>query len=198
MIDQQLITLSSKQALTSIEQRQSTQINAVFTVSDVLTVPASTKLKNYLSTVTDNMWTTVDGQEKLNRRKLTWESDSIIEELHNAFNDITPAISQINNSPLNFLGLQIWKDWDGYYINLHKDNSNIDASLQIYLFDNNKKLGTTFVNKDHTIEIPYIHNSGYLMFTKKIGDTKHGTTHLTPPGVIRYSLYLVWSKTTKL
>lgn len=198
MIDQQLINLSGQQALVAIEQRQPTQIDALFTVNNFLTTAAATKLKNYLSTVKESAWTRVDGQEKLNRKKISWESDSIIEELHNAFNDITPAISQINNTPLDFLGVQIWKDWEGYYIKPHQDNSIIDVSLQIYLFDNNAKLGTTFVNQDCTVDIPYIHNSGYLMFTKNIGNTQHGTTNLTPPGVTRYSLYLVWSRTIKI
>jgi hypothetical protein len=198
MIDQQFINLSSQQALVAIEQRRPTQIDALFTVKNFLTPAAATKLKNYLSTVKESVWTQVAGQEKLNRKKLAWESNSIIEELHSAFNDITPAISQINNTPLNFLGVQIWKDWEGYYIQPHQDNSIIDVGLQIYLFDNNAKLGTTFVNQDHTVEIPYIHNSGYLMFTKNIGATQHGTTNLTPPGVIRYSLYLIWGRTIKI
>jgi hypothetical protein len=197
VIDNQLIDLISQQTLQSIEQRQPTVFDGLYTVNNFLPESAVVKLKNYLPTSNESLWSPVTGQEKVNRLKLTWETDTIVEEIHEACNRLTPAVGKLSNLPLNFIGLQIWKDWDGYRITSHRDNSIIDVGLQIYLFDNDSKLGTTFSEGDCTIDIPYIHNSGYMLVANNNNPT-HRTTRDTPIGVTRYSLYLVWSKTTKL
>jgi hypothetical protein len=197
VIDNQLIDSISQQTLQSIEQRRPTVFDGLYTVNNFLPESAVVKLKNYLPTSNESLWSPVAGQEKVNRLKLTWETDTIVEEIHEACNRLTPAVGKLASLPLNFIGLQIWKDWDGYRITPHRDNSIIDVSLQIYLFDNDSKLGTTFSEGDCTIDIPYIHNSGYMLVANNNNPT-HRTTQDTPIGVTRYSLYLVWSKTTKL
>jgi hypothetical protein len=198
MIDNQFIESVARQASHSIEQRQLTKFNCLYTITDFLTNTAVSKLKNYLPNTTEDQWSNVANQEQLNRRKLTWDSDTVIEELHEACNLLTLTICKIADTPLNFLGLQVWKDWDGYKLGPHQDNPIIDASLQIYLFDNSSNLGTTFSNDNIKIEIPYVNNSGYLLTSSNIGNIKHYTTSTTPIGVTRYSLYLIWSRTTKL
>jgi hypothetical protein len=198
MIDNQLIEQINQQACRSIKQRQPTVFNCLYTINNFLTDDAVIKLKEYLPTSLDSLWTPVAGQEQFNRKKLTWDSDTIIEELHNACNLLTPTISLISETSLNFLGMQIWKDGDGYSATPHQDDPIIDVSLQLYLFDNDPSLGTTFGNSKNKIEIPYIHNSGYLIFVDGVNDIIHYTTSKTPPGATRYSLYLVWSRTVKL
>jgi hypothetical protein len=198
MIDNQFIESVAQQAIRSIEQRQSTEFDCLYTIKNFLIDQAISKLKNYLPATTDQQWTTVANQEHCNRRKLTWDSDTVIEELHLACDLLTPTISKIAGTSLNFLGLQIWKDWSGYLITPHQDNPIIDASMQLYLFDNSPNLGTTFSDDITKIEIPYVNNSGYLFFSKNVGNIKHSTTNITPANATRYSLYLVWSRTTKL
>jgi hypothetical protein len=82
----------------------------------------------------------------------------------------------------------------GYEITEHKDNPNIDISMQIYLFDCPEKYGTTFIVNEESIDIPFKHNTGYLLNQQEYNDRLiHWSTNKLAGSLPRYSLYLRWS-----
>jgi hypothetical protein len=163
----------------------------VYTINNGLTPQALDNLRTYIATASS--WSIVDGQNDLNRRKITWDPDTIIEELHIAFENLTPLINGIfTGKEKHFDGIQLWKDEAGYFIGYHTDNSNIAVSMQWYLFDNVPvDCGTTFVGDTEEVIVPYVANTGYL--AADTSQITHKTTNSTPPGIIRYSLYAVWT-----
>jgi len=193
MIDNQLIDNQTKHFLKAWNNKKEIIPN-LYAVDNVLTDPASIKLRKYISTATS--WETVINQERLPRRKISWEADSIIEELHTAFDNITPMVNKsFNDVEKYFLGLQIWEDRGGYKLDYHSDNPVIDIAMQAYLYDCPEQCGTTFNVDDYTIDLPFLHNTGYLLCNNK--KMLHKTTHTVPPNVKRYSLYAIWSSRRK-
>jgi hypothetical protein len=198
MIDSQLIEQSSQSIQCAIDLRQATEFDSVYRVKDVLDPAMIDKLKSYIDTVDPHRWQTVPGQEHNNRRAIVWQADTVIEELHEAFARATPAINVLFGSQtLNFIGIQLWTDGEGYDTGLHQDNETIDVSCQVYLFDQDPALGTKFVRGDQQVTIPYINNTGYLMLNNRDSTLLHGTSLATPAGVTRYSTYAVWSRSVK-
>jgi len=194
MIDQELIAQQTFSIQSSIKSRVSTPITGLWQCRDVLTATAIDKLKDYIHTADDSVWQTVDRQENLARRKIAWHADTVIEELHSAFDANTDLVNLLwPERKKRFLGLQLWKDWQGYELAWHVDNDLIDISMQIYLFDLDPGLGTTFRTQQTTVDVPYQHNTGYL--AENSADLFHRTTRTTPPNTTRYSLYAVWSHT---
>jgi hypothetical protein len=198
MIDSQLIEQCSQQARTAVIQRQITEFDSVWVVQQVLTDQMIEKIRHYIQTVSADQWSLVPGQERSNRRAIVWQADTVIEELHEVFARITPEINDMFGSDtLNFIGIQLWTDGVGYDTGLHQDNETIDVSCQVYLFDNDPALGTSFVHGDQRVDIPYINNTGYLMINNRDQHLLHGTSRATPAGVERYSIYSVWSLSPK-
>lgn len=194
MIDQDLIAQQTFSIQSSIKSRVGTPITGLWQCNDVLTATAIEKLKQYIQTADDSAWQTVDRQEDLARRKIAWHADTVIEELHTAFDANTDLVNLLwPERKKRFLGLQLWKDWQGYELAWHVDNDLIDISMQIYLFDLDPGLGTTFRTEENTVDIPYQHNTGYLAVNS--ADLFHRTTRTTPANTVRYSLYAVWSHT---
>ncbi len=192
MIDQELIVQETLNIQSSIKSRSTTAITGLWTCCDVLSQTSIDKLKSFIDRTQPDEWQTVDRQETLNRRKIAWQSDTVVEEIHTAFEANTDLINLLfPERQKRFLGLQLWKDWSGYALAWHADNDLIDVSMQIYLFDNDEKLGTTFAENGQTVVIPYRNNSGYL--AKNTKSLLHKTSQVTPADVTRYSLYAVWS-----
>ncbi len=193
MIDQELILQETFKIQQSIKTRKTTHIPGLFVCQDLLNQLALEKLQHYITNSDPKAWATVDRQENLNRRKIAWQADTIIEELHTAFDANTDILNLLfPETKKRFLGLQIWKDWSGYSLDWHADNDLIDMSLQIYLYHNDDSLGTTFSCDNQVVVVPYQHNTGYLAKnTKKL---LHKTTRSTPNHVTRYSLYAVWTQ----
>lgn len=198
MIDNDLIDQCSAVSIQAVTNPVPTKFECVYVVNNVLHVDMIHKLYNYIKTVDPLKWHAVTGQEHNNRQSIVWDADTVIEELHETFSRTTSQINQLfDSADLNFIGVQLWCDQQGYYTGLHQDNIDIDVSCQIYLFDNNPVLGTTFVRDEHTVEIPYKNNSGYLMINNQDSKLYHTTSCTTPAGVTRYSVYAVWSRTAK-
>jgi hypothetical protein len=198
MIDSRLIQQCSESIQCAIDLRQATEFDSVYRVKNVLDPDMIIKLKNYIDSVSSDRWQTVPGQEHNNRRAIVWQADTVIEELHEAFARATSAINVLFGSQsLNFIGIQLWTDGEGYDTGLHQDNETIDVSCQVYLFDQDPSLGTSFVRGDQRVAIPYINNTGYLMINNRDSRLLHGTSQATPAGVTRYSAYAVWSRSGK-
>jgi|LakMenE18May11ns_1017448.scaffolds.fasta_scaffold9772491_2 hypothetical protein len=166
----------------------------LFFLNDFLYPPLMNKLVNFLIT-TDIDWQVEIYQEQLNRLKLNWIPDSVIEEVHIVLENLTSELNQKFNRNNKFLGVTIWKDQEGYTIEKHnKDNSVIDIALQLYLSENLVDLGTKFEYKDEIIQVNYRKNHGYLY------DNSQGVPHYmsipVPKEHIRYSLYAMWSNIT--
>lgn len=198
MIDTELIQVSSLQAQQSFAKAESTIFDQVFIVKDVLTDSAVTKLKEYIVTIDHSKWHKVPGQEHNNRKSITWDADTIMEELHEVFNSLTEIVNQkFAKQPVNFLGLQLWVDGHGYNTGYHSDDPIIDVSCQLYLFDNEAHYGTTFKKNKDSVVVSYYSKSGYIMINNVDPELLHSTTTPTPQEVTRYSLYAVWSRMPK-
>lgn len=198
MIDQQLIQESSTMAQQAVENAKPTKFSCVWLIENLLPDSAITKLEQYVTTVDQTKWATVPGQEHNNRQAIIWDADTVIEELHEVFNSLTHTINcKFAREPVNFIGLQLWVDGQGYTTGFHSDNATIDIACQIYLFENNKPYGTTFRNRRDSIVVPYHNNCGYLMINNVDPALLHSTTMTTPKNVTRHSLYAVWSRTAK-
>jgi hypothetical protein len=194
MIDEQLIAQETLNLTTSVLSKQFTLAPGLFLLKNVFSQSALDKLKIFLDNLPEDKWEVVEGVRNKSRRKFRWESDSIVEELHTAFENITPIIDNLVVEPtVRFLGMHIWRDTAGYNIDYHTDNPVIVMSAQVYLFDlTPPACGTTFDFDGQHIEIPYIHNSGYLYNnTIKI---PHKSSKITPKDAVRYSIYAVWSR----
>lgn len=197
MIDCNLIEQCKASIVHALQQRQTTQFGCVFQIDSVLSDSMIHKLKQYVHTVSADKWSAVPGQEHNNRRAIVWDPDTVIEELHESFAGATAEVDAFFHQPLNFLGIQLWTDGHGYHTGLHQDNKTIDVSCQIYLFDNDPQLGTTFQRHSDTVVVPYKNNSGYLMINNRDTELYHTSSCKTPPGITRYSIYAVWSLTPK-
>lgn len=194
MIDQHLIQSATEHAIQAIDN--STAVSPNFRlIENFLCSELELKLDNFIKTVDDSNWAPVPLQEKLPRRSINWIPDTVIEELHIVADNLTSRINQtFNTVDLKLQAIQLWQDSVGYYLPIHKDNPVIDVSLQVYLFDSPESVGTTIKLDTGTIDLPFKHNTGYLMFKESYEQRiPHGTTSVVPKGILRHSLYVTWS-----
>lgn len=197
MIDLILIDKNTSHVKDCIVNRQPTTSSYLFILRNVLQEKILHKLRKYLDTVDDSKWQTVPGQERLPRRSISWDSDTVVEELHEIFQSLTPTINTLfPDIPKNFWGISIWKDQPGYEIDWHTDNPDIDVAMQIYVF-NNLGSGTIFRLSDNDIVVPSASNTGYLVCHTEDNKIPHRSESIIPDGVVRYSLYAVWSRFPK-
>lgn len=194
MLDQSLISSATKHATNSLNV--STPLIRNFrTLDNFLSTALVDKLQEYINNVDDTAWQPVPLQTALPRKSINWQADTVIEELHIITDNLTNYVNQLfNTSGLKLQAIQLWKDSEGYFLTPHKDNPVIDISLQIYLFDSPSNLGTSFLLDGKVIDIPFKHNTGYILFKESYDlRLKHWTTATVPVGVNRYSLYVTWS-----
>lgn len=197
MLDYQLIQNNSEIAAQALNSLWPTPTPDLWHIQKFCSEDAWTKLKQYIHSVDESAWQPVPWQENRPRHKITWEMDSIIEELHEVCDNNTQLISQKFDMPLHFHGIQIWRDSEGYLIEEHTDNPVIDVAVQIYLFDAPSECGTTFfVTAGDTITyvIPHYHNTGYVSVNHSV---PHCSTRAVPAGLLRYSFYAHWSRLPK-
>lgn len=154
------------------------------------------KIQQFILQSDTKDWTSVEGQTSPARVALRWQSDTVLEELHQIGQNITEQINTVFGlEGKKFQGLQIWRDTEGYEIKPHVDNPKIDISLQIYLFDCPEKFGTSFIIKGKTVDVPFINNTGYITYKNKLQDRLfHWTTNRLESGLTRYSLYFTWGQ----
>lgn len=197
MIDQVLIDRNIDSLLSSIEHRTAVSSPYLFSISNIFDMTMIEKLKTYLDTCPSHLWTTVENQEMRARKKITWHTDTVIEELHNVFDSSTETINAIfDTSNKFFWGISIWKDSPGYYIDWHTDNSDIDIAIQVYLYTD-VGLGTVFKINQDEVTVPSVHNSAYLICHGDHNKLLHRSESTVPVGCERYSLYAVWSRFPK-
>ena len=201
MIDQLLIERNI-QRMTDCWHQAKVMRQSLYLIKNVFTEAALEKLKAYVDNP-ERVWTQVEMQEHLPRGKITWDADTIIEELHLMCQGLDPLISKFSGLDLNFHGIQIWRDTEGYNILPHRDRSQIDIAMQVYLFDAPSKCGTTFefegddfTNQTVNFQVPHEHNCGYINFNSRLNVLHYSTTPV-PAGVLRYSLYAHWSRDVK-
>jgi len=82
------------------------------------------------------------------------------------------ALSKLADCALEFYGVDLWQDQQGYKIDPHQDYMDQDrfCHVQIYITDHTDlALGTAFYSTaeahEPLFQIPYRHNSGYFMAT---------------------------------
>jgi hypothetical protein len=185
-----LIKKSTEYSLDKLKNITKSNCPDLFILDDFLYPPLMDKLVDFLTT-TDIDWQVY--QEHVNRLKLNWIPNSVVEEVHIVLENLTSELNQKFNRNNKFFGVAIWKDQEGYTIEKHnKDNSIIDIALQLYLSENLVDLGTKFEYKDEIIQINYRKNHGYLYDNSHQGVPHYMTTPV-PKEHIRYSLYAIWS-----
>jgi len=193
MIDQNLITQTTEQMTASISN--STQVNdQLYLLNNVFPEELLKKLRKTIEQTDD--WAPLEHQEWLNRSVLHWVPDSAVEELHMASDNLTDMVNNFFNINVEFQCLQIWRDQHLYDLNTHQDNPVIDVALQVYLWDCPEGYGTTFYtdNKQNVVDIPFKHNTGYLLWKKSNEERIPHRTSQVFKGDSRYSLYLTWSR----
>ena len=199
MIDQQLIEQTANSIIQSLNNKKSVN-NSLYILENVLPESACEKLWDYIQ-ITDKWQSIEDGFYQQNRKKIVWDSDTIIEELHHAFEQVTAKINDTFKSEQiqNYIGIALWEDSENYSIDWHTDNPILSSAIQIYLFDTcPEECGTTFKIKDKDVALPFVHNTAYLADHIIENKLLHKTTKSTPLGIKRYSLYVSWSFEEKL
>lgn len=200
MIDNNLIQLTTKTIAHSLHQKKEIN-NSLFVLTDVLPKLTSEKLKNYVLSVDQSKWQSFEEDYyQKHRQKITWDSDTIIEELHCAFENVTNEINSIfpKQQQHNFIGISLWKDTAGYESKWHTDNELLSCALQLYLFDAPEKFGTTFDLIDYQYKLPFVHNTAYLADQSVRPMLLHRASETVPKNLNRYSLYVSWSFSQKL
>lgn len=201
MIDQHLIDHNIQHATRAIQAARATPSPWVWHVENVFSQDLVDKLQAYLvDQHNDIAWQSVAGQEHLNRRKISWVADTVIEEMHMICDALTHMVAdKFCADSKNFLGISVWKDWKDYTMKLHTDNPVIDVSMQLYLFDSAPpQAGTIFMIDHQPYLIPYVSNSGYICVLPQHDPAVfHMPATVTAADHVRYSLYSVWSKTAK-
>ena len=125
----------------------------------------------------------------LYRLQLTWESNTIIEEAHIIFEQLTNLVENFASRKLQFNGLCIWKDFENYAIPTHSDNPKIEVALQIYL-KGPCASGTEFMINDTAFKLDFIANNGYIM--DNCSRLLHKMTRPLKKDEIRYTVYASW------
>ena len=196
MIDQQLIDRSTDVAKLSLTTCKSTASSDLHLLNDFLDKELVAKLKQYLNQDSNDKWYL---GELFDRDGLAWDADTVIEELHMVFDNLTTVISeQFFDRPLNFIGTHIWRDRSPFSQKWHSDNPMINVAIQLYLFDEApSECGTSFMINGIELAVPYIHNSGYILTTHTPPGIIHKPSIVLPPGAIRHSIYGIWSLAKK-
>lgn len=188
MLDTQQIEISTEHTLTVLKHIQ--KIDGVHLVTDFFDQALLDKLLEYCQTT--SQWQPVYNLEQKEiqcRKKVSWETDTVVEVVHVVLQNVTPQLESIFNKQLKFNGLDLWKDTEGYAIKKHTDNPMFNASIQIYIY-NLPNLSTVFEhNGIHATDTNP--GSGY------IADNTVGVPHwlngVVPADFSRYSLHASWT-----
>lgn len=200
MIDNQLISDTANSIKHSLLNKQQKH-ESLFLLTKILPKSTSEKLKLYILNQSNSVWIdTADDFYTRNRQKIDWHSDTVIEELHCAFEQATDAVNQTfpKAQQHNFIGISLWKDSEGYSMPWHTDNPILSSAIQIYLFDCPDEYGTVFQIDHSKLTIPFEHNTGYLVDHSIEPKLLHRPAKTLPAGISRYSLYASWSFSEKL
>jgi hypothetical protein len=130
--------------------------------------------------------------EETPRYKLEWDPESVVEEVHEVCNLITPMLQELYTCPeIIFNGITLWRDHPGYNMSWHTDNPSIHMTMQIYLFGSTDCPGTEFKTESGSITAPFVSNTGYFI-DQRTTRPVHRVTHTVPENQMRYSLFAIW------
>jgi len=188
MLDIQQIKISTQHTLAVLKHIHS--IDGVQLVTDFFDQALLDKLLEYCQTT--SQWQPVYDLEQKEidcRKKITWETDTVVEVAHTVLQNITPQLEKTFNKQLKFNGLDLWKDTEGYFIKRHTDNPAFNASIQIYI-NNLPHLVTVFEhNGIHTTDP----NSGSGYIADNTVGVPHWLNGVVPADFSRYSLHATWT-----
>jgi hypothetical protein len=195
MIEQTIIRDATSNLLGALESRH--QITPDLSVlSSVFPRSVITKINDYILNTPNKPWqleTTEHGVEMdVPRHKISWHSDTVVEELHCAVENITPQVQAILEKPVKFHGIVLWQDHKNYLCDWHSDNPILMATMQIYLAGSTENPGTMFKLNDrehHTC--PFVPNTGYLL-NQTQNRLLHRSVEKVPANISRYSLFGMW------
>lgn len=199
MIDQDLIDRNSRSLDLALANAK--KINDVLhLINDAFESELFTKFNHYIENNKDSdLWipeTDTYGKPMATvpRYKLSWQAESVIEELHEICQSQTMNIQKMFAKKIgDFRGIVIWRDHEGYSLDWHTDNPVIGTSLQVYMSGSADNPGTEFANKDSTCLVPFAVNSGYVVDQSSNNRPRHRVSGVVPPGSIRYSLFAMWN-----
>mgnify|MGYP006090025467 CR=1 FL=1 len=189
MIDYDLVDSNVAHCLIQLEKKTTTGIDNLYCLCNFFTTDLIKKLLSYAESAQN--WQKVELQENKNRLAVTWDPDTVVEECHMIFNQLSDYLNHEFKKKCQLTGIQLWKDLPGYHISSHVDNNRVIYSMQIYLSTGVDQLGTCFYDNNVTVEIPYQINSGYVT---DAGQTiSHGLPRQVSADHVRYSIYAVWA-----
>jgi len=126
------------------------------------------------------------------RHKIEWDPESVVEEVHEVCNSVTPLLQEQYTCPdIVFDGITLWRDQPGYNISWHTDNPVIHLTMQIYLSGSSVCPGTEFKTQSGSVTASFVPNTGYFI-DQRITRPTHRTAHAVPENQIRYSLFAIW------
>lgn len=197
MIDQNLIDQNINTLVDAVKHSKSVT-DQLKLVENVFDQSLMVKLEEYFTAnYNSDLWTsetTAYGvpMDNIPRFKLAWDPESVIEELHEVCQALTPLVQDIYpDATRKFDGIVIWRDHAGYDLAWHTDNPVIEVSLQIYLSGSARNPGTEFKTGESTLTLPFIPNTGYIV--NHCGKRPvHRVAHPVPEGEVRYSLFALW------
>jgi len=125
-------------------------------------------------------------QEEYSRRRL--QSNIVFLELENFIKSNLQYINDYTGMQATTCATGFWLDEPGFTMNSHVDNSNVYASMQIYLLGINSP-GTRFNNKTGSKRycFNFIPNTGYLMINNP--DQYHEVAGTVPDFTYRLCSY---------
>lgn len=102
-------------------------------------------------------------QEQYNRRRL--KDNDLLLQISDYIKSKLPQIIDITKMPVDDCTTGFWLDGPGFIMHRHIDNSNVFATMQIYLTDNPDLPGTKFTTECNQNRYTFLYqkNKGYLM-----------------------------------
>jgi hypothetical protein len=189
-LDFDLIKTATAYSIEKLELVETTDCPDLFWLNNFIDPRLLDKLVEFITTE-DLEWVPEDLQETAPRLKVNWMFDSVIEEVHTVFENLTPVLKRRFDRNNRFNGIAIWHDLPGYTISPHKDRALINLATQIYLTTGPAELGTKFKHNGQVLQAKYQTNHGYLL------DNQQGVTHYldtpVPAEHLRLSVYAVWT-----
>ena len=189
MLDNVLISSGTVHTRSVLEKLQPVP-GGLCLIDNIFSQQVMEELEDYCNKTT--LWELVqtpDFQTIQNRLKISWETDSIIEVVHNILLNNTHQINRVFNKNLKFNGIDLWKDFPGYTIAEHTDNPVFNVSMQVYI-RNLPQLYTVFKFLGNIINTNPEPNHGYIS-DNTVG-IPHWISKPVPENFIRYSLHATW------
>ena len=194
-LDFELVNQSCLYSKNKLGQLKKTASPHLFLLEDFLNPLLVQKLVDFVANDNINWKNNLYNKNAypLSRQQLNWLPDTVVEEVHMVFSDLTLTLNSLLNKSGDFSGISIWRDTAGFGIPRHTDNPSISYAIQIYLVDGPQYLTTVFEYNDEKIQPEFKINSGYLMDNQS--KLVHYIEGAVPQDFVRYSVYAIWTLT---